>query len=150
MISDRIVIVGGPRTGKTSISKTLGIGRIRPTDALIETHQWSEVSEEVARWFDEPGRWVIEGTATVRALRKWLARAVEAEKATDYPQAKPCDLVIRTGLPCVELSDGQARMAKAVETIWLEVREELERRGVLVVGTELRAFVAPVDTAERS
>ena len=40
-------------------------------DDLIDTHEWSAASAEVARWLDDEGPWIIEGVAMSRALRKW-------------------------------------------------------------------------------
>lgn len=119
----RIVIAGGPRTGKTSFARTLG--QHRSTDDLIGTHDWSGVSELVAsQWMVAPGPWVIEGVAAVRALRKWLVA---------HPEGKPCDVVHWLRKPMVARSPGQETMAKGCESVWREVEPELRRRGVEVV-----------------
>ena len=119
MNNKRIVITGGPKTGKTTLADEMG-GGVRQTDELIEL-PWSEQSLVVSRWFDEPAPWVIEGVTVTRALRKWLKHNLKG---------KPCDLVIYLREPRIQLSVGQERMSKACWTVWREIRRELERRGV--------------------
>jgi len=122
----KLAIVGGPRTGKTTLAARLGEERSCPvlgTDALIGTHGWSDASEEASTWFDRPGSWVVEGVATVRALRKWLRR---------HDDGAPVDTVVICDVPRKQ----EARhvpMAKGVATVWAEIAPELERRGVAVV-----------------
>jgi broad-specificity NMP kinase len=87
----RVCIVGGPRTGKTTLASTM----LDPlhTDDLIGALDWSAVSEIIAtQWMSKSGPWVIEGVALVRALRKWLERNAAG---------KPCDrvIVLRTPEP---------------------------------------------------
>lgn len=121
----RVVIGGGPCTGKTQLSdhvaSVLGV-TARHTDDLIGQLEWSEASEEVARWMTEPGPWVIEGVATVRALRKALAT----------PGA-PCTILHWLTGPFLPLTKGQLAMTKGCETVLAGIRPELEARGVLVV-----------------
>lgn len=80
-MSLRIVVVGGPRTGKTTYAHSLS-PHVRCSDSkshggdaddrldLPPRDRWSAVSSEVATWFDAPAPWVIEGIAVSRALRK--------------------------------------------------------------------------------
>lgn len=121
---NRIVIAGVPKAGKTTLA--LGgqyPGRVLHTDALIRPKAWSEVSAEAAAWFNEPGPWVIEGVAAVRALRKWLAW---------HPTGRPCDRVLWLGSPRIELECGQATLAKGCWTVWRGIRDEVRARGVIV------------------
>ncbi|TXH11826.1 MAG: hypothetical protein E6R03_13975 [Hyphomicrobiaceae bacterium] len=122
----RILITGGPRTGKTVLAVKLSIQsglQVFHTDDLIDVG-WSEASANAAEWMEQPGPWVIEGVSIPRALRKWLAA---------HPEGKPADKIIYLSVPRVELSSGQAAMAKGVATVWREVVPELVRRGVEIV-----------------
>lgn len=122
----RIVIAGGPRTGKTTLAIRLGVQHFiipRHTDDLIATHAWSEASDEAARWLEHDGPFIIEGVAAVRALRKFL-------KA--HPSRRPCDVVHWLFAPKVEQTPGQRAMAKAALTIWIQIRGELEARDVCI------------------
>lgn len=125
----RIVILGGPRTGKTTLANSWSecpVGTpVRHTDDLIPLG-WSEASQAASLWFDEPGPWIIEGVAAVRALRKWRDQ---------HPgERPPVDRVIALWEPHVTLSKGQATMAKGVESVWREIVMWLIDSGVLVEG----------------
>lgn len=121
----RVAFIGGPRTGKTTAALKLKAALTRHTDDLIGQLGWSESSQEVSTWFDEPGDdVVIEGVAVVRALRKWLLA---------NPEGKPVDTIIHMGEPKVILSPGQAAMHLGHATIWGQVEPELRRRGVTIL-----------------
>lgn len=120
----RILIVGGPRVGKTTLAGKLAVEHgIVPlhTDDLIGRRTWSEASDEVRLWMEQRGPWCIEGIAAVRAVRKWLA--VHAE-------GTPADALYLGSTPHETLTDGQASMTKGHERIWSEVKDELARRGL--------------------
>lgn len=126
----RILITGGPKTGKTTLAlsmalKSRGGGRVRSTDSLIATMDWSAASAEVSTWLDDPGPWIIEGVAVPRALRKWLASHPD-------PANKPADQIIVMATARRPLSPGQVAMGKGVDTVWREVEPQLVARGVLV------------------
>lgn len=116
----RIVIVGGPKTGKTTLaeqlmlSTDLEIDHVFHTDDLIGTHTWADVPEAIIEWMRRPGPWVIEGVQTARGLRRWM-------KTLDPAVPLPVDLVIVKTTPFVELTKGQASMMKGVMTVWKEV-----------------------------
>lgn len=118
----RIIIAGGPRSGKTTLAATYP-GLVLHTDSLIWELDWSAASAEAAAWFDVPRPWVIEGVAAVRALRKWLAA---------HASGQPADLVLWLGTPRMALTRGQEMMAKGCETVWAEVLPLLRARGVAV------------------
>ncbi len=129
-VVQRLVIAGVPKAGKTTLGQTLrdlngkGGSFLRHTDDLIETHSWSAVSAEVAIWFDEPGPWIIEGVATVRALRKWMKRE---------PEGKPCDAVMWMPTPLEVLEGRVLGLAKGCGTVWEEILPELVSRGVQIL-----------------
>lgn len=122
MTTTRILIAGGPRTGKTTKANELGAQfsiPVRHTDDLIATHDWSAASAEVATWMSEVGAWIIEGVAVGRALRKWYAANPEGDPFTE--------VYYLTGA-FEPLSKGQTSMAKGCDTVWAEVAREMLRR----------------------
>lgn len=122
-----VIIVGGPGTGKSSFAHRL-VGphhhRVRSTDELVGVLEWSEASEAVAGWFDEPGEWIIEGVATVRALRKWL-RA--------NPDRPLKALVVLMAKPLVEQTKQQSALGKGVATVWSEIAVDVLKRGARIL-----------------
>ncbi len=119
----RVLVVGGPRTGKTTLAVHIAAQTNSPvhhTDDLIGSFDWSSASEVAATWFSQPGPWVIEGVAVVRAVRKWLATN----------DGKPADRVVLLQQPKVARNGGQRAMAKGHDTVWDEVVGELRTRGV--------------------
>jgi SPP1 gp7 family putative phage head morphogenesis protein len=127
----RIVIAGGPRTGKTTaaikLAEKLSIP-LRHTDDLISRMPWREASAEVAKWFDNPGPWIIEGVTVVRAIRKWLAN----NKGLNFPA-----YVIRFVNSKVSQTTGQKVMHKGEETVWKTVEGHLSGMGLIVDSTRL-------------
>lgn len=123
----KILILGAPCAGKTTLAKKLGTERgipVRHIDDLIGVLDWSGASAEAARWMEEPGPWIIEGVQGARALRKWL----EA-----HPTGAPADQLILCEEPFLELTKGQAAMAKGCATVWREIEAEIAARGVPVL-----------------
>lgn len=121
----RIVIAGGPRTGKTTLALVLDRGAgVTQTDDLIPGAPWSEQSAQACELMEKPGPWIIEGTTTVRALRRFLAQHPAPEK--------PCDLLVWMDQPQSELTAGQHRMAKGCLTILNQIEKELADRGVTI------------------
>lgn len=120
----RIIIAGGPQCGKTtkaeSLSKSYGIRNVRHTDDLMHK-DWSLVSGEISYWFDEPGPWIIEGVAAIRALRKWLKRA--ALKSNN--NSTVCDKFYWMDIPYHTLKPGQSSMLTGCQTIHTEIEQNL-------------------------
>ena len=116
----RTLIIGGPKTGKTTLSQSYACP-VRHTDDLIGKLDWSAASAEVATWFDAPGPWCIEGVAVVRALRKWLAT---------HPDGTPADRILFLTEPKIPVTAGQAAMTKGIDTVWEEIEGDLLLRGV--------------------
>lgn len=122
----RIVILGGPHTGKTILSKRLktecGISNVRHSDD-IKHLGWSESSAAASEWLNEQGEWVAEGVQMARALRKWLAANPDT----------PLDIdIITLSKPFDALLKGQESMAKGVFTVFSEIRSELIERGARI------------------
>jgi adenylate kinase family enzyme len=124
----RILVIGGPKVGKTTLADKLGAHHgvpVRHTDDLIGSHDWSAASDEVCRWMGEPGDWIIEGVAVVRAVRKFFDRHHRSEA--------PCEQVYFSQTPRVPLIlPGHVSMTKGVLTVWSQVNRELVQRGVKV------------------
>lgn len=120
MNNSRVVIVGGPRTGKTTLAARYRDVPVWHTDDYIK-RTFEQSVEAMLPLLDEPGPWVLEGVTTVRVLRAWL-RAGHS--------GKPCDEVICCWEAKMALSRGQETMAKGCRTIWSQIAGELLLRGV--------------------
>jgi len=121
----KLLITGGPRTGKTIMALDLGQRHGVPvyhTDDAIPLG-WSQASAEVSRWLERPGPWIVEGVAVPRALRKYLSA---------HPGV-PCDRILVRRTPFVELHQGQIRMMQGVQTVLQEIAPELIARGMEIV-----------------
>lgn len=126
-MAKRLIIVGGPSTGKTSLAQELsvkhGITNVRQTDQLTALG-WSEASAEAAKWIDEPGDWIVEGVVAPRALRKWLA----ANPGKPLPEGTSIYVLTR---PYVPQSKGQQTMTKGIYTVLTEIYGDLVARGAV-------------------
>ena len=134
----RILIAGGPKTGKTTLSYNIlrnyskSAVRTLHTDDLMLMKDWSAESQKASEWMDEPGPWIIEGVVVPRAVRKWLARNPirEALAGTPAGSLRPCERAIWLSTAHQSLSAGQVVMAKGCLKVWNEIEQELKRRGV--------------------
>jgi hypothetical protein len=122
----RLIIVGGPHVGKTTLAKRLkdelGIANTKHSDD-VKHLGWSESSEAASRWFNESGEWIIEGVQTARALRKWLKANPKTPLAADLVILdKPFDTLVQ----------GQESMRKGVHTVFSEIESELINRGTRI------------------
>lgn len=130
----RILIVGGPRIGKSTLSlvlqERLGISVLHKSHD-VEDLGWSQSSDAAALWFSEP-EWIIEGVQMARALRKWLA--------ANPGQPLDCDIIYLTNGPLardnagriIQLKPGQVSMTKGVKTVFEEIERDVKRRGARV------------------
>lgn len=128
MAAPRVLILGVPRAGKTTLAGKLGFElgiSPRHTDDL-KALGWHQASDRAAEWLSEPGPWIVEGVAAVRALRKWLRAP---------PSGEPPTRVLWLGQPRLPLSERQALLATGTRSIWLECLPQLQRRRVLVEGS---------------
>lgn len=131
----RIIIVGGPRVGKSTLSKKLidewGISTLHTSqdlERLFPANQsagenWSKSSAYASKWFDEEGDWICEGVQMARGLRKWLIAN----------PGKPLDAdIVLLRQPMVPQRDGQKTMMKGVETVFREIEPALIKRGARI------------------
>jgi adenylate kinase family enzyme len=120
----KILVAGGPVTGKTTLSEQLaaqhGISNLRHTDELMAL-EWSEASAQVAEWLTMPGDWIIEGVVVIRAIRKWM-------KA--HPGARLDADLIMLRKPYRPLKPGQLAMAKGVNTVLREISPRFALFGI--------------------
>ncbi len=143
----RIVIVGGPRCGKSQLARALrrqGFPTFcgDPFDKVKEPEQAVTYLREgmgmgsdssryiVDNWLPMEGPWVLEGHIMARVLRKWL----DDEKGMTDPaeieaRGWPCDriVVFPEQHPDAEITAKQVSMHKGViETTWRGVRDYFE------------------------
>lgn len=115
------LILGGPRTGKTTLARQLGAVEHLDDYKSFGWHEQSEIASRLMARKD----WVMEGTTGERALRKFMDQ---------NPKARLDDLTItRLSTPREPLSPGQQAMLKGQEKVWGEVKGEVLRRGARVV-----------------
>src|SRR6516162_7850912 len=93
--------------------------RQHPQLPMAPARQANAQSDEIVHWLDEPGPWVIEGAAVVRALRKWLR---------SHPEGLPFDQLIYLTKPMIESTYWQRVMAKGAHTIWNEIEPVINQR----------------------
>lgn len=120
---NRIVIAGGPRTGKTTLGKHMSAQLGYPllsTDVYLHL-PWSDASDLVAERMLRTGPWIIEGVTVPRALRKaWAGSGRLVDKA------------IWLGEPYGALSAAQERLSKGCLTVWRECLPWLLQSGTEV------------------
>lgn len=128
MRGERIVIVGGPRSGKSSLAREFRAAGLptfcgdprskvkEPEHGVTYLPEGLPMSGDdgaaqwiVDHWMTRPGPWVLEGWIMARALRRWR-RA--------WP---PCERIIVMRSPVVEQTPGQLALTKAVATVWRSI-----------------------------
>ncbi len=128
---DRIIVVGGPCCGKTTLSNSFK----RPvfhTDDLILDNPFTS-GRAIADWIDRPAPWVIEGVTATLALRFWLKAHSEID-AAGHPvvDMQPCDCVLQLWQPLIRLTQEQQSMLDMLKAQWLGIQSELHRRSVTI------------------
>lgn len=120
----RIVIIGAPGTGKTTLGRKLAAELGYPLTSTDDTMAmpWSEHSAHIAAVILTPGPYVVEGVAAVRALRKAL-------DATE----RPCDRVIYLTHPHADKGAKAAAFGKGIATVWGGIWHRLHAAGVEVL-----------------
>jgi len=71
----RLLIIGRPRCGKTTLATRLGAEHgleVTHLDKYLGEMPWSELSDWIAEQLAKDGNWIIEGCSGVRGLRKYL------------------------------------------------------------------------------
>jgi GTPase SAR1 family protein len=144
MSNRRIVIVGGPRCGKSTMARRLreeGVPTYcgdpkslvkQPEEDVIympEYKSWSDTPNYVVmEWFSKPGPWCCEGVVMARALRKLKQRGwSDMLKGVE---------VIYLDFPFVPLTPGQAVMSKGIATVWFEVESFVRQFATVKTGGE--------------
>ena len=142
MSERRIVIVGGPRCGKSTMARRLreeGVptycgdpkftvkdpeaGVIYLPDYLSFTTSADYVARE---WLTKPGPWCCEGVIMARALRK-LQRQNQGHLLKGVE-------VIYLDFPFVPLTAGQANMSKGITTVWFEIESFVRQFATVKTG----------------
>lgn len=114
-VVDRVVIVGGPKVGKTTLAEELG-APVLHTDDLIGSCSWEDVPDAIVEWMSRPGPWTIEGVQTARALRRIVRDRKETPKVDR--------IVVMTRAHAARTPQQEA-MAKGIMKIWSEVEPVL-------------------------
>lgn len=143
----RVGVIGGPGCGKSTLARAhaskMGClvlctdtleqaqktGRAQTANVLYAPSsfngQWSPLSLWVSQsWLNRAGPWVIEGTALIRALRKWH----EAHPG----ELPPLDVLYWCRDPLIELEPGQCAMAAGHDTIADALTDEWPELAALV------------------
>ncbi len=134
LTAQRIVIVGGPRCGKSTLARELRAQGIptycgdpksmvkEPEDGVIYLREGLGMGSASSQWVIDhwlpmPGPWVLEGHVMARVLRKWS----DGRHWTHMP----CDKVIvfrKQHKHAVTLT-GQITQHKGVITVWDEIAD---------------------------
>lgn len=133
----RIVVVGGPRTGKTTyatkLAKQLGVhlastgkrteaeSGLVSTDNYMKKANWAETPNLIIKDLRGKKSFVLEGTQAARVLRRWYKQD---------PDEPKIDKVLVFGKAWVNRNPGQVSMAKGVQTVLADLAPILARAGV--------------------
>lgn len=101
----RVAVVGGPNVGKTTLCIQVKDRPVFHTDDW-RGREWSDIPDHVMRAIGDATSFVVEGTQVARVLRKGL----------------DVDAIVIVNRPPFEApTEGQTRMAKAIETVMAQV-----------------------------
>lgn len=135
----RIVIVGGPSRGKSTLAHVLRGNHGTPvfcgdpaskvlyrklyTTYLPEGLPFAGNGGAAAwvcrNWFPMPGPWICEGHVMARALRRWV---------DENPRKMPCDrIIVLDRAAHRETSNGQEAMHLGVMKVWREIADHYDR-----------------------
>lgn len=165
----RVLIIGGPRRGKSTLARELR-SAVTPTGDnstaiptfcgdpvslvkdpepgvvyLPENLSWSESSQYIAdNWLTLPGPWCCEGIAMARAVRKLVnsERSAVLDGADIFVLTDPVDGVTE--------SSGQAIMARGVMTVWAEVADLFPQAQVIETGKSRTASASNASNASNA
>lgn len=155
--SRRIVLIGGPRAGKSTIARAYreqGIPTFcsdpasmvkEPEDGvtyLPDGLAWSESSQYVAdNWLSQPAPWCVEGIATARALRK----VINAGKLDTLSGIEV--VVLDSAHENASPTPAQERAAKGVMTVWNGIAQHFPQarhlRSNVVASQQPATLVSP-------
>lgn len=122
----RLAICGAPRAGKSTLAALIGAELGLPVVCTDDyrTHPWPTVPDLVLRDIRDRESWILEGTQAARVLRRWLnERGANPMLQSVYWLDKPV----------LELTEGQATMAKGIRTVFADVRPLLNKLGIPVL-----------------
>ena len=142
----RIVVIGGPRTGKTTyatkLARELGVhlastgkhteqpeglvsvknyGKIS-TDDYVNKYSYADLPSKVIADLRQMENFVLEGTQAARVLRRWI------RETPDEPRIEKT--LVFMGRPWVKRSPKQEATAKGVRTTWRELEPMLKAHGI--------------------
>lgn len=129
----RIVIVGGPRRGKSTLARTFGLpifcgdprSKVKdPEDGVTYLPEGLHYAGDsgAAAWISAniflgaPGPWVFEGHVAARALRRMLAGGWNA-----FGPSPKNKIIVLAGPARCESTKGQETMHRGVMTVWEEI-----------------------------
>lgn len=142
----RIVVIGGPRTGKTTYATKLarqlrvhlastgkhtenpeGLVSVKnygkvSTDDYVDKYSYPDLPAKVIEDLRKMDNFVLEGTQAARVLRRWL------REAPDEPKLDKT--LVFLGRPWVKRNPRQEATAKGVKTVWRDLEPMLKRHGV--------------------
>ena len=135
----RIVVLGGPRTGKTTyatrLARELGVhlastGKrteapegLVSTDNYLDSGSYDDLPDRVIADLRGRESFVLEGTQAARVLRRWLRTT---------PDEVKLDKVLAFGRPWVRRTPKQEATAKGVRTTLRDLEPMLRQAGVEV------------------